>query len=281
MLLQKTLLALASCSLFSVAAFAQTPPSPYQNVAASSLQPRHGSPAIPISRQYQCYKEGGYYWPADGSGIPQSDCKAAYQLVYHKYLDKSGIVVPKKEGKKSAINSKKNAVDIIEQSNYQFRQWNEASKNVADYNNPDAVKAAIPDGQLCSAGNVGAEWDERSKVWNDKSGLDAVTAWRATDIQKTSEGKIDIVYDATATHDPSFFEVYISRPDYNAATAPLKWSDLVLLEKVENVKPENQQYKFAVNAKDYTGKHVIYIRWQRIDPVGEGFYSCSDVNIKG
>ena len=145
------------------------------------LQPRHGSPAIPISRQYQCYKEGGYYWPADGSGIPQSDCKAAYQLVYHKYLDKSGIVVPKEEGK-SAINSK-NAVDIIEQSNYQFRQWNEASKNVADYNNPDAVKAAIPDGQLCSAGNVGAEWDERSKVWNDKSGLDAVTAWRATDIQ--------------------------------------------------------------------------------------------------
>ena len=54
----------------------------------------------------------------------------------------------------------------------------------------------------------------------------------------------------------------------------------MLLEKVENVKPENQQYKFAVNAKDYTGKHVIYIRWQRIDPVGEGFYSCSDVNIK-
>ena len=89
--------------------------------------------------------------------------------------------MPKEEGK-SAINSK-NAVDIIEQSNYQFRQWNEASKNVADYNNPDAVKAAIPDGQLCSAGNVGAEWDERSKVWNDKSGLDAVTAWRATDIQ--------------------------------------------------------------------------------------------------
>ena len=93
----------------------------------------------------------------------------------------------------------------------------------------------------------------------------------APPISKTSEGKIDIVYDATATHDPSFFEVYISRPDYNAATAPLKWSDTVLLEKVENVKPENQQYKFAVNAKDYTGKHVIYIRWQRIDPVGEGF----------
>ncbi len=45
--------------------------------------------------------------------------------------------MPKEE--KSAINSK-NAVDIIEQSNYQFRQWNEASKNVADYNNPDAVK---------------------------------------------------------------------------------------------------------------------------------------------
>ena len=133
-----------------------------------------------------------------------------------------GLLCRKKKGK-SAINSK-NAVDIIEQSNYQFRQWNEASKNVADYNNPDAVKAAIPDGQLCSAGNVGAEWDERSKVWNDKSGLDAVTAG-APPISKTSEGKIDIVYDATATHDPSFFEVYISRPDYNAATAPLKWSD--------------------------------------------------------
>ena len=93
-------------------------------------------------------------------------------------------------------------------------------------------------------------------------------------------GKIDIVYDATATHDPSFFEVYISKADYDAGKAELKWSDLELLGKAENITPVNQQYKFSVDAKNYTGKHVIYIRWQRIDPIGEGFYSCSDVNIK-
>jgi chitin-binding protein len=277
MLLKKTILALTSCALFSTAVVAQDKPSITKEAAASSVQPRHGSPLVPISRQYQCFKEGGFYWPADGSGINQSDCRAAYQHIYHKYINKSGVVVPKKE---KDTKSTKAEVNIIEQSNYQFRQWNEASKNIADYNNPAAVKAAIPDGQLCSAGNVGTQWDDRDKVWNDKSGLDVITAWRSADIQKNAEGKIDITYDATATHDPSFFEVYISKADYNAGTAALKWSDLELLGKVENIKPENQQYKFSVDAKNYTGKHVIYIRWQRIDPVGEGFYSCSDVNIK-
>lgn len=281
MLSKITLSTLAACSLFSATTLAQYPSSHASDAAASADKARHGSALIPVSRQYQCFNEGGYYWPADGSGIPHNDCKAAYQLIYHKYIGKPGFVVPEKEGKQGVIASKKNAVDIIEQSNYQFRQWNETSKNIADYNNPDAVKAAIPDGQLCSAGNVGSEWDDRGKVWNDKSGLDALTAWRSTDIQKNADGKIDIVYQATATHDPSYFEVYISKPEYNAETAALKWSDLTLLEKVENISPVNQQYKFSVDAKDYTGKHVIYIRWQRKDPAGEGFYSCSDVNIKG
>jgi chitin-binding protein len=276
MLLKKTLLVLASCSLFSTAALAQEQVSTTKEQASAQL--RHGSVATPISRQYQCFKEGGFYWPADGSGIKESDCRAAYQYIYNKYLNKPGFVSPKKEGNK---NSSKQEVNLIEQSNYQFRQWNEVSKNVADYNNPAAVKAAIPDGQLCSAGNVGTEWDDRDKVWNDKSGLDVKAPWRTSDIQKNANGKIDIVYDATATHDPSFFEVYISKADYDAEKAELKWSDLELLGKVENVTPVNQQYKFAVDAKNYTGKHVLYVRWQRIDPVGEGFYSCSDVNIKG
>ncbi|WP_413508034.1 lytic polysaccharide monooxygenase [Serratia proteamaculans] len=278
MLLKKTLLAVASCTLFSTAAFAQNSPAVVKEPTATKAQLRHGSPLVPISRQYQCYNEGGFYWPADGTGIPQLDCRAAYQHVYHKYIDKSGFVVPKKEKDK---RSSKTEVNIIEQSNYQFRQWNETSKNIADYSNPAAVKAAIPDGQLCSAGNVGTEWDDRDKVWNDKSGLDAITTWRTSDIEKNAEGKIAITYNATATHDPSFFEVYISKAGYNASTAALKWSDLELLGKVENIKPENQQYKFAVDAKNYTGKHVLYIRWQRIDSIGEGFYSCSDVNIKG
>jgi chitin-binding protein len=280
MLVKKIVLVLASCSVFPVTVLAQNPSPNTSEAAASSVQPRHGSPLVPVSRQYRCYNEGGYYWPADGSDIPHSDCRAAYKLVYDKYINKSGIVVPKEKEKKDVIFSKKDAIDIIEQSNYQFRQWHEISKNITDYDNPAAVKAAIPDGQLCSAGNVGAEWDDRAKVWNDKSGLDAVTAWSPTDIQKNAEGKIDIVYQAMATHDPSYFEVYISKPEYHVESAALKWSDLVLLQKVENVTPVNQQYKFAVDAGDYTGKHVIYIRWQRKDPAGEGFYSCSDVNIK-
>lgn len=32
--------------------------------------------------------------------------------------------------------------------------------------------------------------------------------------------------------------------------------------------------------EDRTGTAVIFTRWQRIDAVGEGFYNCSDVNIK-
>lgn len=279
---KRILLTFVSCSLLSTAAFAQETSAVVKDpAAASKVQPRHGSPLIPISRQYQCYKEGGYYWPADGTGIPQSDCKAAYQLVYHKYIDKPDIVTPKEEGKKGAIRSKKNAVDIIEQSNYQFRQWNETSKNIREYDDQTAVEKAIPNGQLCSGGNVGdPQWDDRDSVWNDKSGLDAITAWRATDIEKTADGKIAITYDATATHDPGFFMVYLSKPEYDPAKAALTWNDLDLLEKVEKITPVNQQYKFSVDAKGNTGKRVLYIRWQREDQVGEGFYSCSDINIK-
>uniref|UniRef100_UPI0035C69ED2 lytic polysaccharide monooxygenase n=1 Tax=Serratia quinivorans TaxID=137545 RepID=UPI0035C69ED2 len=281
MFFKSALFTFISFSLFSTATYAQDASTVAKDSTAIKEQPRHGSPLIPISRQYQCYKEGGFYWPADGTGITQGDCRAAYQLVYHKYIGKPGIVVPKEEEKEGVIRSKKNAVDIIEQSNYQFRQWNETSKNIPRYNDQTAVEEAIPNGQLCSGGNVGTQWDDRDSVWNDKSGLDATTAWRATDIEKTADGKIAITYDATATHDPSFFMVYLSKPGYDPAKGALTWDDLDLLEKVENITPVNQQYKFSVDAKGNTGKRVLYIRWQRIDDVGEGFYSCSDVNIKG
>ena len=181
MLLQKTLLALASCSLFSVAAFAQTPPSPYQNVAASSCNRDMVLRRSPSLVNTSATKRADIIGRQTVPAFRKATVKRRISSSITSTLISLGLLCRKK--KEKAPSTAKNAVDIIEQSNYQFRQWNEASKNVADYNNPDAVKAAIPDGQLCSAGNVGAEWDERSKVWNDKSGLDAVTARRATDIQ--------------------------------------------------------------------------------------------------
>ena len=41
----------------------------------------HGAVASPIARQYQCFKEGGYHWPPDGSQIPGIDCRQAYLAV--------------------------------------------------------------------------------------------------------------------------------------------------------------------------------------------------------
>lgn len=233
-------------------------------VGEKSPAPFHGTPTQPISRQQLCYNGGNFHWPPDGANIPDPACKIAYQHNYNKYKDKFD-----------------NENQLIEQSNYPFVQKDEFAKLIPDYNNQDKVKEAIPDGQLCSGGNVGTEKDSKKDyLWNDKSGMDVAASWTASNVKLNDNGEIDIVYHATATHNPSFFEVYLSNADYKASERPLKWSDLTLLKKVTDVKLEGSDYKFSAPANNAKGERVLFIRWQRIDPAGEGFYSCSDINIQ-
>ncbi|HRI11896.1 MAG TPA: cellulose binding domain-containing protein [Verrucomicrobiota bacterium] len=141
-----------------------------------------------------------------------------------------------------------------------FYDWSEVNRLVPDYN----YQALIPDGQLASAG--------RSKY----AGLDLVRSdWPATSV---NPGPFHMVFAAHVPHDPSFFKAYISRPDWKP-TQPLRWADLVPLDGAQNARKEGNTYVFDTVFPARTGKHVIYVIWQRIDPAGEAFFSLSDVDF--
>jgi predicted carbohydrate-binding protein with CBM5 and CBM33 domain len=85
----------------------------------SHLSWGHGYVAYPKARQQICKDDGGYWWPADGSGIANLACRAAYQ----------------------------------QSGGYALTQHHEYSSNVTDYFNMTAVKAGVKDGLLCAGGD--------------------------------------------------------------------------------------------------------------------------------
>ncbi|MFS2225737.1 lytic polysaccharide monooxygenase [Pantoea sp. B65] len=78
----------------------------------------HGAVSYPISRQYQCYKDGGY-WGESVDTIPNAGCRASF-LVSHAYP---------------------------------FTQWHEISANPSPNDQQAAIERAVPNGLLCAAGD--------------------------------------------------------------------------------------------------------------------------------
>lgn len=227
-------------------------------LAAAFLTPTvawtHGAVDMPVARQVKCKVVGGYWSSANGSGIADAGCRAA------------AAVFP----------------TSAEQA-YQMDQWNEVAKLIAapGYNDPAQVKAAVPDGQLCSAGDP------------KKRGLDVASPlWYKTSVMPVN-GKIQMRIIGTAPHVPSFVKVYITQPGYTGSS-PLKWSDLSQIYTEEfsaartdwtspsTIPGASGFFQFDVPVPDgQTGYAILYTQWQRIDPAGEGFYNCSDINIEG
>ncbi|WP_192022006.1 lytic polysaccharide monooxygenase [Shewanella sp. WPAGA9] len=153
---------------------------------------------------------------------------------------------------------------------YPFIQRNEFAINIPApaYNDMDAVKAAIPDGSLCYANDA------------QKRGMGAEhTAWTRTEL---APGEFEYVFNATAPHNPSFWQFYLTKPGVDVSK-PLNWDDLVLLQEYGNVAVgEDKKYRMNITIPaDRSGDAILYTRWQREDPVGEGFYNCSDITITG
>lgn len=204
--------------------------------AISGSVQAHGWAEFPSARQNTCYNDGGYW----SNQIPNAACQQAY--------DKSGV--------------------------YPFLQRNEVAALTQDYNNIDAVKAQVPNGELCSAGDA------------QKAGLNIPSSeWQTTDIVLDENGEFDFVWTATAPHNPSFWEFYLSKPSYDG-TSPLTWDDVELIQETGNVEPtagspyKTYRIKVALPQDRIGSNAVLYTRWQRIDPAGEGFYNCSDIVIK-
>ena len=120
----------------------------------------HGWSEFPSARQNTCYEQGGFW----SGNPPNAACAQAKDI--------SGT--------------------------YPFVQRNEYSKNVTEYNNIAAVKAAIPDGTLCYANDP------------QKKGMGAPhTAWTRTEL---NTGTFEYVFNPTAAHNPSFWEFYLTKP---------------------------------------------------------------------
>lgn len=156
-----------------------------------------------------------------------------------------------------------------ESGTYPFVQINEYAKLVPDYLNQAAVEAAVRDDLLCSAGST------------QKAGMSLASQhWQLTKITPDEGGKIEMVWKATAPHNPSFWKFYLTRDghDFNSA---LKWEDLEKIYEVGNV-PVGPDRKYRINIPmpdGRDGRAILYARWQRIDPAGEGFYNCSDITF--
>lgn len=138
--------------------------------------------------------------------------------------------------------------------------WNEINQANAAGNS----RSIIPDGRLCS-GN-------RDKY----AAFDAArTDWATTNV---SAGTKLVTFRATAPHRGSF-EIYITNSGFNP-TLPLKWGDLTQIGLVTDPPLADGSYTFNVNLPSRTGRHVLYMVWQRSDSP-EAFYSCSDLNFGG
>jgi chitin-binding protein len=208
----------------------------------------HGAVGFPIARQYQCRLEGGYWYPQDGSGIPQSDCRAAYQ-----------------KGGNSATP---------------FTQWNQVSANpVGQGDNLAELERAVPDGFLCAGGDrqktgldlPAANW--RKTLLNPVNGHIQVQ-WEATMLHSPSRMRVYISktsYDPTKALRWEDLDLIYDQP--TPAAVPANGGGLL---------PGDIQgfYQLDVTLpKGRTGDAVLFNYWQRVDSGNEGFFGCSDVKI--
>ncbi len=170
-----------------------------------------------------------------------------------------------------------NAVNMDGKTSYYT--WNQVSRNI-DQAVIDGLPAGydyspwIPDGQLASAGRVAGNADS-SFLYR---GLDQVSAdWPTTPIDAGQSLNIDFL--ATAPHHPSVWDVWMTTEDWDPNTA-LIWDQMEFIGRPSSVPLVNSHYAFDIQIpSDRSGHHVLWVAWQRDDPVGEVFISTSDVFV--
>jgi lytic cellulose monooxygenase (C4-dehydrogenating) len=125
-------------------------------------------------------------------------------------------------------------------------------------------QAAIPDGQLCSAGRT---QDGRYRA------MDVPGDWKAVD--KPRNFTVNVL--DQALHGGDYYRVYITRQGFNPLTQQLRWSDLELVAQVGKTPPQSNTV-ISVNAGNRTGRHIVYTIWQA-SHLDQSYYFCSDVRF--
>ncbi|USC25912.1 gp37 [Palpita vitrealis nucleopolyhedrovirus] len=231
----------------------------------------HGYLSVPMARQYKCFKDGNFYWPYNGDNIPDVACRNAYKFIYYKYL---------------ALNFKVGSA--ASKAQYMFEQYMEyAAMAGPNYNNFNFIKQNVVPHTLCGAGS-----NVHSSVFGDKSGIDQpFINWTPNTLYVDgyqSTYQFNIYFCPTAIHQPSYFEVFITKPNWDRQES-VTWNKLEfiggnysnLITNPGNLMCNNELiYSIPVIIPYRINQFVMYVRWQRMDPAGEGFYNCADVVFK-
>ena len=172
-----------------------------------------------------------------------------------------------------------------------YYTWNQDSNNFPAYANAGfTYSAAVPDGTIASAGiNDGVHSSLNFSGLNNPS-----ANWPAT--AATAGSTVSLHWLATALHDPSHFQVYLTRAGANTATATLAWADLEFLgawavgsavRPVTTSTRSNPVNGGTIPSYDWTvpipadrsGHVILVVIWQRDDPAGEAFFAVQDFSV--
>ncbi|MCR9245824.1 MAG: lytic polysaccharide monooxygenase [bacterium] len=206
--------------------------------------------------------------PADHAPLPHGTVVSPMSRVYRVYQSN-----PSNPNFALAANA------IALDGTLSYYTWNEVSRNI-----PQAVQASlppgfdyspwIPDGQLASAGRVNPNSPLYPRTYR---GLDQVSRdWPKTAV--TAGQVLPVSFLATAPHNPSVWDVWMTTADWQPDT-PLRWSHMEFLGR-PTVTFTGTHYDFDITVPaDRQGHHVLWVAWQRDDPVGEVFLSTSDLEV--
>eukprot|EP01133_Synstelium_polycarpum_P014384 gene14384-16973_t len=189
------------------------------------------------------------WWPEDGSGIKDLNCRKAFQTVMNK-------------------NSGQRDTAYV-----QFVQKHEYAVLIPNYQaGLEALKKAVPT-DICSAGAV-----KSSAQFGDKSGMSVPSNWTTTLISGGNGDykTIYFVWRATATHNPSYWDFFVTKPTFDYRTTVMTWNVLDHFHTVSNIMPGNGDYSIKLNLPARFNPATLVVRWQRIDSVGEAFINCGD-----
>jgi predicted carbohydrate-binding protein with CBM5 and CBM33 domain len=176
--------------------------------------------------------------------------------------------------------------------NDSYYTWNQNSRNFPNYADPGfAYSNYVADGALANAGT-----NDGTNGSLNFSGLNiASPGWTPT--PATAGKPLAMRFLATAPHDPSYFDVWLTKQGFNPTTTAMGWGDVQYLGRwsvgdagkpvttTPNVpSPIDGSPMLAYDwtipvPSDRSGREALLAVWQRVDPAGESFWAVQDLNV--
>lgn len=175
--------------------------------------------------------------------------------------------------------------------NESYYTWNQNSRNFPDYASPGfSYSTYVADGKIANAGA-----NDGTNGTLNFSGLNTPSAgWTAT--AATAGQSLPVHFLATAPHDPSYFDVWLTKQGFNPTTTAMGWANLQYLGRWQvgdAAKPVTTgsapnpidggtmlSYDWTVPVpSDRSGRSTLLAVWQRVDPAGESFWAVQDLNV--